>query len=248
MSPTATPLSDFEKQQKLVEKKLNLLLSREDVKKHPYEKATLYLVNEEVLREILLLESSVRGLVEDKKENPFDHYAKIINPEQPAYKYTHTVKQKYKNFSAEEKVRKAIPERLSIWINTSRKRLRDQIEEGDYSQKEITQFWSKLEQDISLTEHNVELLLKDFGKYHVVITNYEDGHTYSNLYFTLQDGSSINEHLRTTVPNILWYDEDAVRAKRRSNFKIGEIVENYTSLCGQIYFKKIEKEENAKLL
>jgi len=226
-----------------IHQKITALLSRPEVKTHAYEKSTLYLVGDSILKELVFLESQVRGFSDpDKKRNPFDHYAKLINPHCPAYKYTHSVKPKYKLLTSEEKVRAAIPEHVAIWERTERKRLNEYLSQSELEESEANKMRRELEEKISLSKHNAEMLLKEFGFYDVVITNYEEGYTYSNLYYTTTDGESHNEHLRTTVPNILWYQEDIKRAKGRSNSKIERIVREYGEVCGQIYFKRKDEQ------
>ena len=136
----------------------NILLN---TKKIDYNEIVLYLINKETLNKILAVELSVRtDNIENgiEKKNHFYDYAKIINPKEPAFKYTLSMKHKKKEIFDPAKVQKALPAEFEIWKNKSRVILEKQIKEEDSSitDEQAILLRENLEKEILLAKHNID--------------------------------------------------------------------------------------------
>lgn len=241
----------------LIQSKLNGVLAECD-RKSIREDVILYLCNEKQLREILLLENSVRGMSQEDgtdkaRKDPFMPFGKIINPKLPAYKYSYRTKHIYKNISDRTKILEEIGKNkekergkgkdkmLSIWENTERKNLNDHIEASNYDSIEADRLRRELEERIEEQKAYFKEVCDNFEDYEVVITNYENRKEYIVLYYTLSDGSTHNEYLRKDAPNILFYEEDKRRGQNRSDKKMQKIVDEYDRIFATFYVKKREE-------
>jgi len=234
--------------------------------KKEYEGATIYLLGEKALNEVLFLEAGVRGMamekgeIKSKNKDPFYHFAKILNPKYPAFKYNFYLAHKHKEIFDRNKIREAIPAEIEIWKNTERKHLEEKIAgiKPPISQEDADKMREALENSISIDLQTVEHLMENFDEYDVVITSYEQKKYYPCIYFTLDTSSDYegddpeekikyykkqNAHLRKDVPNLLWFKDDRTFSELRANDKISRIIKTYTRLCGTIYIKKRSKND-----
>jgi len=216
-------------------------------KKIVYQEIILYLINKEELDRILLLELDVRdnniemGI---NKKNHFYDYAKIINPEYPAFKYTLSMKHKKKEIFDREKVKKTLPAEFEIWKNRSRLFLRRKIENLDIniSSVEAKKLTDDLEKKIELDEKNIKKILLNFDEYDVVISTFEQYTYYPALYFVMELGEgktkASDTHLRKDVPNLLWFRDNRPFNELRANDKISRIIQTFDCFADIIYAKK----------
>ncbi|MDQ7085655.1 MAG: hypothetical protein Q9M36_12410 [Sulfurovum sp.] len=129
----------------------------QNLKPIQYNGIILYLISQETLREFLDLELQVRQDELDKgikKHNHFYDYAKIINAEHPAFKYTLSMKHKKKEIFSPDKVSKALPSEFEIWKSKSRLALKKQIEDQDNSitDSQAIQLKATLEKEIASSQ------------------------------------------------------------------------------------------------
>ncbi len=211
-----------------------------------YHGVTLYLLSKEVLEEVLKLELTVRSNnIENgiKKKNHFYDYAKIINPDYPAFKYTLLMKHKKKEIFDPLKVKKALPAEFEIWKNKSRVKLEKEIKDKENaitdSQAKILR--QNLEKEIELAKHNIDKVLNNFEAYDVVISTFEDYTYYPALYYVMEQNNknkASDTHLRQDVPNLLWYEDNRPYSELRSNDRMSRIIQTFERYCGSIYIKK----------
>ena len=215
-------------------------------KKIDYKGIVLYLVKKEVLDKALILEMRVVAENEDKgikKRNHFYDYAKIINPQYPAYKYTLLMKHKKKEIFDPLKVRKTLPAEFEIWKNKSRVELEKEIKSKETA---ITEEYgnilrARLEKEIEIAEKKIKEVLSDFNSYDVVISTFEYYTYYPALYFVMEiKGKNVakDTHLRQDVPNLLWFQDDRPFSELRSNDRMSRIIQTFDRYCGSIYIKK----------
>jgi hypothetical protein len=232
---------------KEVYQRLESILS--SVKKIDYHEITLYLVKKEQLDKILSLELAVRANnLENgiEKKNHFYEYAKIINPQYPAFKYTLSMKHKKKEIFDPAKVQKALPAEFEIWKNKSRAILEKQIkeEESAITDDQAKQLRKELEKEIELARHNIEKVLENYHEYDVVISTFEEYTYYPALYYVMElpNGKTkpADTHLRKDVPNILYYHDERPYAELRANDRMSRIIQDFDRFCGSIYIKRKE--------
>ncbi len=215
-------------------------------KKIDYKGIVLYLVEKEILDKALILEMRVVAENEDrgiKKRNHFYDYAKIINPQYPAYKYTLLMKHKKKEIFDPLKVKKTLPAEFEIWKNKSRVELEKEIKSKETA---ITEEYgnalrAKLEKEIEIAEKKIREVLNDFYSYDVVISTFEYYTYYPALYFVMEiKGKNVpkDTHLRQDVPNILWFQDDRPFSELRANDRMSRIIQTFDRYCGSIYIKK----------
>jgi len=222
----------------------NILLN---TKKIDYNEIVLYLINKETLNKILAVELSVRtDNIENgiEKKNHFYDYAKIINPKEPAFKYTLSMKHKKKEIFDPAKVQKALPAEFEIWKNKSRVILEKQIKEEDSSitDEQAILLRENLEKEILLARHNIDKVLDNYHDYDVVISTFEEYTYYPALYYVVELANEkvkpADTHLRKDVPNILYYHDERPYSELRANDRMSRIIQDFDRFCGSVYIKK----------
>ena len=210
-----------------------------------YNGIILYLLKEDELRQVLALELTVRANNIDngiEKKNHFYDYAKIINVESPAFKYTLSMKHKKKEIFDPNKVKKALPAEFEIWKNKARSDLKKQIEEPENSitDSQAIILREALEKEIVLSHHNIEKVLNNFEAYDVVISTFEQYTYYPALYYVTGTNKSkaADTHLRKDVPNLLWFEDDRPYSELRSNDRMSRIIQTFNRFCENIYIKE----------
>ena len=213
-----------------------------------YKGIVLHLLNQHELNLVLELELSVRADNIERgveKKNHFYDYAKIINPEHPAFKYTLSMKHKKKEIFDREKVKKALPAEFEIWKNKARSELKKQIEEPDTNITDSQAIILKkaLEKEILLSEHNINKVLDDFEAFDVVISTFEQYTYYPALYYVIEatgtrKSKAADTHLRKDVPNLLWFEDDRPYSELRSNDRMSRIIQTFDRFCENIYIKE----------
>ncbi len=226
------------------ETKLTQLL--ENSRAIDYNGITLYLLSQTELQKVLALELSVRadnihnGI---EKKNHFYDYAKIINPEYPAFKYTLSMKHKKKEIFDPAKVEKALPAEFEIWKNRSRVELEKEIkdEKNAITDSQAKILRDKLEKEIELSKHFIDKVRDNYHNYDVVISTFEEYTYYPALYYVVEQNGknkASDTHLRKDVPNLLWYQDNRPYAELRSNDRMSRIIQTFDRFCGSIYVKE----------
>ena len=212
-----------------------------------YNGIVLYLISNDVLQDVLQLELKVRSdNIENgiEKKNHFYDYAKIINSDYPAFKYTLSMKHKKKEIFDPLKVKKALPAEYEIWKNKSRSRLNNEINDtkNAISDSQALILRQKLEHEIQLAKYHIDELLANFHDYEVVISTFEDYTYYPALYFVVEEEKNKNKpsdtHLRQDVPNLLWFQDNRPYSQLRSNDRMSRIIQSFHRICDSVYFAR----------
>jgi len=216
-------------------------------KKIDYNEIVLYLIDKPILDQVLQLELTVRAENEERgveKKNHFYDYAKIINPTQPAFKYTLSMKHKKKEIFDPAKVLKALPAEYEIWKNKSRVALEKQIkdEKNAITDDHAVVLREQLEKDIVLAKHNIDKVLENYHDYDVVISTFEEYTYYPALYYVVELANGkvkpSDTHLRKDVPNLLYYHDDRPYSELRANDRMSRIIQEFDRFCGSVYIKR----------
>ena len=229
-----------------IHKKIEGIL--DNSKKINYKGIELYLISKIELDKILDLELSIREENEAngiKRKNHFYDYAKIINPNAPAFKYSLSMKHKKKEIFDPVKVKNTLPKEFEIWKNTERVKLKKSIENPDsaITDKQAILLKEELETRISIDEEQIQKVLANFNNYDVVISTFEEYTYYPSLYYSMEGtdskkGSSSDTHLRQDVPNLLWYEDNRPYTELRSSDRMSRIIQTFERFCGTIYIKE----------
>ncbi len=232
----------------LIEKKLKKIL--ETSRKIEYNGITLFLLNRTELDQVLQLELTVRANELEKgieKKNYFYDYAKIINPEYPAFKYTLSMKHKKKEIFDPEKVKKALPAEFQIWKNKSRVELEKEINHPDsaITDDQAKKLRAELEKEIIASEEKIEKVLENYHDYDVIITTFEQYTYYPALYFVMElEGGKTkasDTHLRKDVPNLLWFHDERPFSELRANDRMSRIIQTFDRYCETVYIQEKKK-------
>lgn len=218
-------------------------------KKIDYQDIVMYLIGKEELDKILALELTVRMENEEKgikKKNHFYDYAKIINPDFPAFKYTLSMKHKKKEIFDPQKVQQYLPAEFEIWKNKSRVDLEKKIKDPESAiiAEQAIKLRAELEKEIEIAKQNIQKVLENFHNYDVVISTFEYYTYYPALYFVVEkDGKNkaSDTHLRQDVPNLLWFEDNRPFSELRSNDRMSRIIQTFDRYCGSIYIKEKNK-------
>jgi hypothetical protein len=227
-----------------IQTKLTEILA--NVRMIEYNGIVLYLISTPVLQEVLKLELTVRSDNLEKgieKKNHFYDYAKIINSDYPAFKYTLSMKHKKKEIFDPFKVKKALPAEYEIWKNKSRSRLNSEIndEKNAITDSQALILREKLEKEIELAKLTIDNVLENYDDYDVVISTFEDYTYYPALYYVVEaehKNKPSDTHLRKDVPNLLWFQDNRPYAELRSNDRMSRIIQTFHRLCDSIYLLK----------
>jgi hypothetical protein len=227
-----------------VHQQLSKILENE--KAIEYNGIILHLIKTETLQEVLKLELDVRAdNLENgiEKKNHFYDFAKIINPDYPAFKYTLSMKHKKKEIFDPMKVKKALPAEYEIWKNKSRAKLESEIkdEANAITDDQAEKLREDLEKEIELAKHNVDKVLKNYENYDVVISTFEEYTYYPALYYVMEQkgkNKAADTHLRQDVPNLLWYEDNRPYSELRSNDRMSRIIQTFDRYCDSIYIKE----------
>jgi hypothetical protein len=211
-----------------------------------YNGIVLHLIETETLQEVLKLELSVRAdNLENgiEKKNHFYDFAKIINPDYPAFKYTLSMKHKKKEIFDPMKVKKALPAEYEIWKNKSRAKLESEIkdEANAITDDQAKKLRAELEKEIDLAKIQVKKVLDNYENYDVVISTFEEYTYYPALYYVMEQkgkNKAADTHLRQDVPNLLWYEDNRPYSELRSNDRMSRIIQTFDRFCGSIYIKE----------
>jgi hypothetical protein len=231
-----------------IKERLSSILQDKNIKKINYQGVNLYLVDKKILDKILELELMVRAYNEEhgiKKRNHFFEYAKIINPEYPAFKYTLLMKHKKKEIFDPMKVKKYLPAEFEIWKNKARLDLKKKIENPDsaITPDQAKKLKEKLELEIEIAKSRIDEVLENFDSYDVVISTFEHYTYYPALYYVMEvkdKNVPKDTHLRQDVPNILWFRDNRPFRELRSNDRISRVIQTFDRYCDSIYIKKKE--------
>ena len=250
----------------LIDQKIKEVLS--SYERVEYEESEIYIVDQKGLDEIKLLELSLKGMEDTPKEEqvtkkrkkgPLFEYAKLLNPDYPAFKYSFFMKHTPLEIFDREKIRDRIPREFSVWKNIEIKHLNERIEKSDppLSEEEAGKLKRELDDIISIEEQNIKNIVENFEEYHVVITSHARQNYYPSVYliedltYNNKDAQKIekskhrsrNAHLRKHVPNVLWFHDQRKYTDLRPNDKVGRIVRTHTAFCDTIYVKKFSELE-----
>ena len=220
----------------------------ETSKKINYKGIELYLISKIELDKILDLELSIRAENEAngiERKNHFYDYAKIINSDASAFKYSLSMKHKKKEIFDPVKVKNTLPKEFEIWKNTERVKLKKSIENSDsaITDAQAVLLKKELEARILKDEEQIQKVLANFNHYDVVISTFEEYTYYPSLYYSMEGidgkkGSSSDTHLRQDVPNLLWYEDNRPYTELRSSDRMSRIIQTFERFCGTIYIKE----------
>ena len=231
----------------LIDKELLSIL--ETSRQIEYNGIKLHLLNQSELAKVLQLELTVRSNEIEKgvkKKNYFYDYAKIINPEYPAFKYTLSMKHKKKEIFDPLKVEKALPAEFQIWKNKSRVELEKEIKnpESAITDDQAKKLRKALEKEIIISEEKITKVLENYHDYDVIITTFEDYTYYPALYYVMElEGGKTkasDTHLRKDVPNLLWFYDERPFSELRANDRMSRIIQTFDRYCETVYIKKRE--------
>ena len=229
--------------EEIKEELASLLLNSRSIE---YKGVVLHLLSNSEMQQVLALELSVRANnIENgiEKKNHFYDYAKIINAEFSAFKYTLSMKHKKKEIFDPYKVQKALPAEYEIWKNKSRVELEKEIkdEENAITDSQALILRKDLEKEIDLAKHYIDKVLANYEEYDVVISTFEEYTYYPALYYVMEQDNKnkpADTHLRKDVPNLLWYEDNRPYAELRSNDRMSRIIQTFDRFCGSIYIKE----------
>lgn len=207
----------------------------------------LFLVNEEIYNKIQALSAKANSLKKETRtkhdKDPFYYVCKIINPDGiPAYKYEMKTQEKYLSIKNKEIIQNRMESEFVIFKNKKMKSL-EEIE--DLEQKEKLK--QKVSDEISYAAQMKNYILENFDDLDVVISGYEMRKQRAMIYYTrtkkspIDNKLSLQEYLRTELPNILYYVDSTKDKNKRADFHQRELLKLYKHGFGTIYFKEKRK-------
>ncbi len=219
-----------------------------------YENTEIYLVDKNAVKAIKELQNELLASEESSKskykQGPLYPYMKLLNPDNPAFKYSFYMAHKPIEILDPMKVKDRMLKEVDVWINVERKRFEEKMNDTryHYTQEEAQRYRADFEAKITTQSAKAKEIYDMFYDYEVIITNYENPLLYAGIYFltNLHHGESELkpkhkkhlEHLRKEVVNVLWFYDYRKFDDLRSNNTVAEAIRTHTCICDTIYFQK----------
>ena len=231
-------------------KKIKLLLNTLE-KPIEFERSELYIINEEIYKNLLDIDLLLIPLrTESRRGKAYDinKIVNIINPKTPAISYKLVKAEKYTYVSDKTKCLDKLEVEKTVSENFYRKRVKEQIKDNDYSDLFIKKINEELEQLIEDENNIIDEIIKNPNKYSIRICGYKDRITYGQINYVpisikndlkSKKEKTINKHLSTVYPNILIYRHEDIDNKR-SDMEVKYLEkEGFSQVAKRIFIKKI---------
>lgn len=181
-------------------------------------RSELYLVDVELDAQLRALHHRLESAYEDigpdspdRKKYPFSKIVRHLNPGVPAQRYCINERlKKWKQINDPEKVLRDIEGEFEIWKNEMHKGLREHIEQRQrdgeaYGAEKVNEMYAVQKREFAQIRVDLDRVLDDFENLDVRISTYHhEDNIYSQIAFTLEDGTNDARHLSVLVPNVLF--------------------------------------------
>lgn len=226
----------------LENKDLQKFITKEELKD-----GVLYIVNKQVYSEILILAHEANDIKlkyqrknesKKKKSENFFQIAKLMNTTS-AYKYKVDEKEKYVTITDEKKIKERLEIKFLIWKKKQNKILEDTIIDKKLYDEVKTDLEKEFKDNILLAQEQLDLIINNYDMFKSSLTSYQVLKVYEVLYFTTDDKKTHQEHLRTSVPNILYYTENpSFNSSKRSDKIVDKITKEGKHIFDDFYVEK----------
>jgi hypothetical protein len=212
----------------------------QNAEKIVYLERELYLVGKETMQALYLYKEQLLQSGDDL----LSHHCKLINPTFAAFKYTLSSKHKYTAVFDQEKTKERLEREILISINTIKKRKRKEINQKTdlYNDEEAKKALIELDEQLAIEKSMLEQIRENSEEYEIIFTNFEQYLRYPYVYYRYTDAKGkkhgTSEHLKTDIPNILWFEPADRFGELRNNDKIRKIIETHTRYLDNIYVLK----------
>lgn len=220
----------------------------QNAEKIVYLERELYLVSKETMQALYLYKEQLLQSGDDL----LSHHCKLINPTFPAFKYTLSSKHKYTAVFDQEKTKERLEREIHISINTIKKRKRVELSKKCdlYNDEEAKKILMELDKQLAMEKSMLEHIREHADEYEIIFTNFEQYLRYPYVYYRYTDAKGkklgTSEHLKTDIPNILWFEPTEKFGDLRNNDKIQKIIQTHTRYLDNIYIlKKDAKDDDA---
>jgi len=202
-----------------------------------YNDAEVYFIDEEVLKNLLLLENKIRAEYKGRTKNPFGRYAKLLNPGKIAIKYNFYMRKTPRIIKDAQKVFEALDKEFLLFKNVLLKEFEEGIESNkELEESEVIKLREEVNNRIDTEYKQLEDIKRNFNSYEVVITNYNQAREYPTIHYTSEDKKHYTEHLSIKVPNFLFYREEASDSKSTASIK--KFINTANLIGNTIYYKR----------
>lgn len=199
-------LSDLQQQLKEV-------LEQRDVMKISFMDTELYVLNTAQYKKVMSIEQAALTIYKKDDGKHMYNIAKLMNPHSCCYKYVtpcnenpSSKKIKYMNITDQGKIIDSLKGRFEIWKNKRNKQIQQQITSNELYDGLQDKVLQELEDEKALRKSAYDYIKNFTRSFKLRRTTYNERKEYAVLYYNLEDGSNIQDHLRKKVPNILWYE------------------------------------------
>lgn len=210
--------------------------------------AELYLINREVLNELMVIDSILLPYKKDTRRcevYSIDKMVNILNPKFSAFKYV--LNPIYRSSQVWDRTKTI--DRLDEELAKSKKRLLDLIEEKTNSEEldefALESFIKDINEKIEQEEQNHHTLKLNPEKEDILITNFEEMKLHGNIrwYYFDENGEkcSSSSHLKTTYPNLLLFDPTPEVIDLKRDVKIEKFIASARRVFGNVYIKERKK-------
>jgi len=211
-----------------VYKKLEKIINKLDPIE--FHGATLYEIDKEILKELLLLQTEDTS----KRKNK---YFKILNTKK-AIKYKFYLRKTPRIIVDKQKVREYLQKEFNLYKNVLLKSVEESIIENNLSEKDASNLRKRVNMQILEGEQKLKELIINYEEYEIIITNYKDARYYPAIHFTTEDKKHKADHLTTRTPNFLYYEEESCDTNEKSTAYIKKFIKNSKLLGNTIYYRK----------
>ncbi len=197
--------------------------------------AQVHFIDESAYKSVIKIQSTLESSYEnsnDKRVYNISRIGNLISPEL-CYKYSVKYTPKFKQINREVSVQKYQPGHYSIWKNTLIKDHNEYIAVHKPDEITITRLRFAMEAKLLAAKDEHEYMKEHKDDLEIRIIGYKNAELRPVINFTNAKHTN-DKHLRSEVPNILWFNPSPFR----SDMNVDEFINSSQNAYGDVYYKK----------
>lgn len=176
------------------------------------------------------------GTIPKRRSNLFA-IAKVVNPSDPCGEFEFKLKSKYVYVSTKEKVLEDVEMLFDVWQKKRKKDFENISLESNMTSDKKAEALSEITNEINARRDLLDKAIESQAFIDFFRTSYRYAKDYPVVYYTNSKGKRLQEHLRDSVPNILWY-RPSLTDDKRFNSKAHKVAKEGINIFMDIYVLK----------
>lgn len=204
-----------------------------------YMDAELYFIDKKASKELDKIEKRLKESFEKESDNRFygiNRILKHLNSNEIAYNYSVFYTPRFKHVSLQESVEKYQPGHYGAWKNSLIKEHHEYINTHKPDDLTIQRMQHTLEAKLKAAKEEDEYMQKNSDEIEIRII----GYAHADLKPVIKirnEKHTIDKHLRSEVPNVLWFEPSPFR----SDMEADEFIQEAQNPYGDVYYRNKKK-------